>query len=191
MKNKIIISILSLTIFFSIFKTVNAVVVAPSPICEITAEVLEIEKTRTQRPDISPENQTDYYSVKLNVSSITTYKQISERLCDADYIELVEKAGAILLLTEHNKNPIKEGQKIQTKVQFKGDAWFGGYFLSNTQTLEEAVTVEKDEDMIIEKDEEVAEQDREDEIKVDSETELNGSLIQRIINWFRRLFRLR
>ena len=68
------------------------------------------------------------------------YKQEGARSCDGSYVELAEKSGQILILGEYNKNPISEGQKIKTKIHFSGDEWFGGYFLSDIQILEDTTT---------------------------------------------------
>ena len=121
---------------------VNAVPAAPSPTCEITANVLMIEKTRTDIAGrgIPPRENFDYYRVNLDILDISTYKQEGGRSCDNSYIELAEKSGQILILEEYNKNSISEGQKIKAKIHFGGDEWFGGYFLSDIQILEDTTT---------------------------------------------------
>jgi len=76
----------------------------------------------------------------LYILNITTYKQEGFGSCDSSYVEKVEQSGAFLTLAEYEKNPIKEGQKIKAKIHFGGDEWFGGYFLSNIQILEDTAT---------------------------------------------------
>jgi len=136
---------------------VYAVPAAPSPICEITAVVSGLEKTRTntEKPDIKGPNgitmagegrkNFDYYKVNLNILSISTYGQIEyeqkdDLSCNYSYIKRAEQSGQTLTLTEYNKNPILIGQKIKAKINFSGDEWFSGYFLSDIQLLENIIT---------------------------------------------------
>ena len=104
--------------------------------------VLKVEKTRTYFSGLGQPSRQDfkYYKVKLDILNITTYKQEGFGSCDSSYVEKVEQSGAFLTLAEYEKNPIKEGQKIKAKIHFGGDEWFGGYFLSDIQILEDATT---------------------------------------------------
>jgi len=139
--NNKIIFILIASIF--IVQSVNAVPAAPSPTCEIVAIVLNIQKVGISvRSDFveSPSKVFECYKVKLDILNITTYKQEGFGSCDSSYVEKVEQSGAFLTLAEYEKNPIKEGQKIKAKIHFGGDEWFGGYFLSDIQILEDATT---------------------------------------------------
>ena len=103
---------------------------------------IKVEKTRTYFGGLGqpPRQDFEYYKVKLDILNITTYKQEGFGSCDSSYIERAEQSGQILTLAEYEKNPIKEGQKIKAKIHFGGDEWFGGYFLSDIQILEDAAT---------------------------------------------------
>ena len=126
-----------------VVQIVNAVPAAPSPTCEVTANVLKIEKTRTNIEGLGqpPRKDFDYYKVSLDFLEITTYKEEGISSCDNSYLD--EQSLPILSLAEYNKNPISEGQKIKAKIHFDGDEWFNGYFLSDTLILED-ITTEKD-----------------------------------------------
>lgn len=131
-------TIILITSVFAV-QIVNAVPAAPSSTCEITANVLMIEKTRTdiKGRGMPPREDFDYYKVSLDILDISTYKQEGGRSCDNSYIELAEQSDLISTLAEYNKNPISEGQKIKAKINFSGDEWFSGYFLSDIQILED------------------------------------------------------
>ncbi|OGK40184.1 hypothetical protein A2954_01570 [Candidatus Roizmanbacteria bacterium RIFCSPLOWO2_01_FULL_37_12] len=86
---------------------------------------------------LPPRQDFDYYQVNIDIQEITTSKQEGVRSCDNSYLELAEKSGQILTLTEYAKNPVSEGQKIMGKIRFEGDEWFGGYFLSGIRILED------------------------------------------------------
>ena len=142
-KNKIIISIFILIASIFIAQVVYAVPAAPTPTCEIIATVLNIEKVGVViHKDFveSPSKVFKCYKVKLDILNITTYKQEGVGSCDNSYVERVEQSGAILTLTEYEKNPIEEGQKIRAKIQFGSDEGFSSYFLSDIQILEDAAT---------------------------------------------------
>jgi hypothetical protein len=127
--NKLFLICFSLLFFFLFNRQiVLAVPAAPSPVCEIMAEIINLEKTKTQRPDVPAENQFDYYKVNLKISSISTWQKEGTRVCDNSLIESAQ--NSILTAEEYNLQPILVGQKIKAKITFDGDEWFGGYFLS-------------------------------------------------------------
>ena len=116
---------------------VVAVPAAPSPTCEITAEVqkLVMERTNIQVLSQPPRQDFDYYKVTLDITNINTFQPEGASSCDNSYIEFAEKTGQILKLTEFNKNRIQAGQKIKAKIHFQGDEWLNGYYLSDIQIL--------------------------------------------------------
>ncbi len=136
MRNKILILILVASVFAIQFA--NAVPAAPSPTCEIIANVLNVEKTRTNI--LGQSSRQNYYSLNLDILNISIHKQEGDFSCDNSYIDSAEKSGQILILDEYNKNPISEGQKIKAKIHLGGDERFNGYFLSDIQILEGATT---------------------------------------------------
>lgn len=133
LRNKSVIAILVMCIFA--IQVVNAVPAAPSPNCEITANVLKIEMTGTNTSNESGLATFLYYKVNLDILEIATYKQEGTRLCDNSYIESAEGSSQILTLNEYNKTKISEGQKIKGKIHFGGDELLGGYFLSDIQVV--------------------------------------------------------
>src|SRR3972149_4877699 len=136
MKNSIIIPVSILVMVFLTFQIVMAAPAAPSPTCEITANIVGIEKTRTNfegRAYLTPRQDFDYYKVRLKILEITIYKQEGTLSCDSSYIASAEKSGQILSVGEYDKNPISVGQTIKAKIHFGGDEWFSGYFLSDVE----------------------------------------------------------
>jgi hypothetical protein len=148
MRNKIV--ILIVLILEALFLTSQIVIgervqrepAAPSSVCEITANVLDIKKVKTNMKGVGipPRKDFYYYEVNLDILDISTHRSESfSRPCDNSYIESVKKyGGAILSLKAYNEMPIKKGQKIKALIHFGGDEWFHGYFLSPLQILEEA-----------------------------------------------------
>jgi hypothetical protein len=140
MVNKNIILISTLIVFILLTQPSNSVSAAPSPYCEITAKVLNIEKTRTNFQNISggpSRGDFDYYAVKLDILEITMYKQVEEQYgiigsCDKSYAETAERAGRMIVLGDYN---VSDGQKIRGIIHFGGDEWFGGFFLSDINVL--------------------------------------------------------
>jgi len=149
MRNKIIIPIFILIAIGFVGQVVYAAPAAPSPTCEITATISGLEKTRTNMEGLGrpPRENFDYYKVNLYILDISTYKQEGGRSCDNSYIEHAEQSGQKLSLTEYNKNPISTGQKIKAKINFGGDEWFSGYFLSDIQILEGTTIPQDTEDI--------------------------------------------
>lgn len=115
---------------FSLADISYAVPAAPSPICAIDATVLTVQKVKTNIGGLGnpPREDFYYYAVKLKIQSSSVYQQEGFGSCD-NLINLEQ--DSILHLTEYDKVPIKAGQKINAKIRFGGDEWFGGYFLSD------------------------------------------------------------
>ena len=192
-------------------KFVSAVPAAPSPTCEIMANVLKIEKSRTDfASGPRPGEDFDYYRVNLDIFEITTYTQEGEMPCDNSYIERAEQyKGYIVFVEEYNKNPILEGQKIKAKVHFSGDELFHGYFLldiikeKKDQAEEVKIVggaeIKKEKDLKTENIEEDGQtiindqQEKIEETENIGEEKLQKSFIVRIFNsiksFFLRLFR--
>lgn len=138
MKNSILFGSILVVVFLT-FQIVMAVPAAPSPTCKITANIVGIEKTRTNfegRAD-PPRQDFDYYKVRLKILEITIYKQEGTLSCDSSYIASAEKSGQILSVGEYDKNLISVGQTIKAKIHFGGDEWFSGYFLSDVEVVTE------------------------------------------------------
>ncbi len=139
MKSKTIILLFICLINVFAAQVVYAVPAAPGPTCEITAEVLRAEKTRMniKGGGNPPREDFDFYRIELKIFEISTYEQEEPLSCDSSFMESAEKSGQILSLDEYNKNPISQGQKIKAKINFSGDEWFNGYFLSDIKILED------------------------------------------------------
>lgn len=116
----------------------SGVVAIEGLICEITANVISLEKTRTTNEVLRepPKENFDYYEVSLDILEITTSQQGVFFSCDDSYVEMVGKARQILTITEYDKNPIQENQRIKAKIQSNGDEFFNGYFISEISVLE-------------------------------------------------------
>ena len=102
-----------------------AVPAAPSPICAINATVLTVQKVKTNISGLGQPPRTDfyYYSVKLKIGSSS-----------CDNLKNSEQ-DSILSLVDYDKSPVSVGQKIDAKINFEGDEWFNGYFLSEIKVL--------------------------------------------------------
>ena len=156
MLNKNIILISTLMIFIVIIQPSSSVSAAPSPYCEITAKVLNIEKTRTNFQNIpkGPSREDfDFYKVKLDVLEIKMHKQVEvvygmNGSCDESYAERAERAGWMIVLRDYN---ISEGQKIRAIIHFEGDEGFGGFFLSDVSSLVDERVNDSTEDKIEQK----------------------------------------
>lgn len=157
MVNKNIILISTLIIFILLTQPSSSVSAQPSPFCEITAKVLNIEKTRTNFQNIpgGPSREDfDYYAVKLDILEITMNKQVEEQYgiigsCDKSYAETAERAGRMIVLGDYN---VSEGQKIRGIIHFGGDEWFGGFFLSDINVLADERVNDTINDEIAQKD---------------------------------------
>lgn len=157
-----ILSIILLINFFGI-QAINGGIVAPSVMCEIIADVLQVEMAETDFEGLRispitdnvsqvempranqfkgvgmpPRTDFEYWKVKLDITEITTFRKNSGDLgsCDNSYIETAEKVSHIMSLSDYNNNPIQQGQKIRATIEFGGDEWFNGSFLENVQILE-------------------------------------------------------
>ncbi len=136
MKYIAIILFFILSLFTS--QLINAVPAAPSPICGIKADVLNIEKTQKE----SFGYNTEYYSVSLIIKDVTTITQ-EKVTCDMLY-KKDSQINSILTLEDYDKTPISIGQIIKTDIHFGGDERFNGNFLSNIQILEETIIPPKE-----------------------------------------------
>ena len=120
--------------FLTVQKTL-AVPAAPSPVCEITAEVSEIENIKTTTPPLSAApGKVEYYSVKLQILECSAYRQEGDKHCEELY-PLNSEKEVILSLKEHEKKPIEKGEQIKAKIHFGGDEWFHGIFLTDILIL--------------------------------------------------------
>lgn len=127
------------TVIFSLFfisvSLVSAVPAAPSPTCEIEADVLGAKKTKKiTLPINAPSQEIEYYSVNLKILKVSTFQDEGPATCDNLYPVNSEKE-TILFPNEYNKNPVMEGQRIKGQFHFGGDERFGGIFLSNISII--------------------------------------------------------
>jgi hypothetical protein len=130
-KTLLIFAILFMIIFNSLI--VNAVMAAPSPICEITGVVLDVIETKNNSLD---------YRISLDIIEISTFKQEGEIYCDNKYIERInDYHGALITLTEYNLNPLIKGQKINAKIHFSGDERSSRFSLTDVNILEQVTSL--------------------------------------------------
>jgi len=123
---KVLVAIIAVVTLIGFYDTSYAVPAAPSSICEATADVLKSEKATGSKKE--------YYSVLLKILNISTLQKEQNMACEKLYAVNSEQK-TILNLSEYNKRPIKVGQKIKTKMQFGGDEWFNGVFLTDISIL--------------------------------------------------------
>ncbi len=121
--------------FFTFVNLALAVSSAPSPICEIVGDVLNVEKTTTITPPLNaPSQKIKYYSVRLKIISVSTYQEddLTKNFgtCDSLY-SVNSKQETILFSDEYSKSPLIKGQQIKGRLHFSGDERFSGIFLSN------------------------------------------------------------
>ncbi|MEM4366901.1 MAG: hypothetical protein QW035_02100 [Candidatus Anstonellales archaeon] len=108
-----------------------AVPAAPMPICSITAEVASVEHVQQKINSMFGEKRRiEYYSVKLNIENYTTQEYVNGRGCDWEYISRSKESKIIVGKEEYEANPFYAGGRISGSMQFRGDEWFSGYFLS-------------------------------------------------------------
>lgn len=130
---------LTITIFMISF--VYAVPAAPSSICEITANVLDVAKKQAVIGSFVPspngENIINYYDINIDIIGISTYKEERNIYCDENYTKNVESHDYPVILHEdkYNLTPILVGQRIKARIDFGGDEFFHGYFLSNVNII--------------------------------------------------------
>jgi len=104
---------------------------APSVTCSINAEVLGVEKKRTNFPESAlsaGRADFDYYLINVEISNISTFDSLGGGSCDDTLIKIVEDQGIILQSQDYESNPLTNGQKINADIKFGGDEWFHGYF---------------------------------------------------------------
>lgn len=126
-------------IIFSSFlisaRLASAVPVAPSPTCEIEADVLGVEETKTITPPINaPSQEIERYSINLKILKVFTFRDEGFTTCDSLY-QINSEKETILFPDEYNKSPFVVGQRINGRVHFSGDERFHGIFLSNTSVI--------------------------------------------------------
>ncbi len=111
-----------------------AVTVEPGPVCDISATVLNVEKTRTNIAGLGypPRKDFDYYAVELSVHISTVYQDTGVGSCASLNNT---KQNVIIQTHEYDKFPIAIGQYIKGRVQYRGDEWFNGYFLFDMAAL--------------------------------------------------------
>ena len=127
-----------LLVLFSVlisYSESRAVPAPPHPICVINATVLDIQKTKTQIGGRGPNySYVDHYAVKLKIYNSSVVRQ-SEFGVSCDKL-INSEQDSILHLSEYDKSPIKTGQEINANIEFRGDEWFHGYFLSDIKILD-------------------------------------------------------
>lgn len=109
---------------------------APSPYCQITADVMSVDR-KSAVSEMAPEIINEYYSVNLNISEISNFQQEGDRLCDNNYLEVVKNSGFILSLDEYDVVPVFPGQRIKGVIHFSGDEFFSGYRLASIEILDD------------------------------------------------------
>jgi len=83
---KKILSVIIIAINLSGTVQLYAVPAAPGPTCEVSAQVLDIEKIKTTTAPINAQpREIEYYSVKIRISRCITYKQEGDRNCAEIY----------------------------------------------------------------------------------------------------------
>ncbi len=120
-------------------KNILAVPAAPSPSCEVTAEVLEIKKESRwiERTNDSP-RKVSYFvlkarDIKISTDAASSVKQ--DGFCENTMKAIVERDNGILIVREDT--PLSLGQKFKAKVHWDGDEHWQGTFASNIQILDD------------------------------------------------------
>ena len=133
MKHKLL-----LTVFILLFSVIPAQIIkavpsAPSPTCQISARVLNIEKVEETKDFKGNQlsNVYVYYKVNLNITSIDTIKQEGLYECDNDYITRAEDTFQTIKSEDYNIGPIYSGQIIIANIHFSGDEYRSGWYLSS------------------------------------------------------------
>ena len=108
----------------AITKEVTEAPPTESPVCNLEANILAIEK--------NPANG-DYYDVSIEVNSVNISRASEPSACDANYGEQIRKSGLTLKTSEYLKQVVQKGDIIRAKVRFTGDGTLTGYFLSDIQ----------------------------------------------------------
>jgi len=127
-KKVLLIAVFSLAVAFLNSKIASAVPAAPSPICEINAQVISLKEF------------SNYYRVYLDISDIKVLSGEGIVECNDSYIRNAEIDGAGLILDEYKKNLISVGQKIKASIHFGGDENSAFHFnLSNIQIIDSGV----------------------------------------------------
>lgn len=136
-------------LFFFSSTTAEASPVVPGPVCRVTFEVLEV-KRREVVPDravgeVIRGNDVgfEYYQVSLDGQSIATDLSQGDVECDSKYLQSLEDSGAILLPDDYQEVPLSKGAKVGAKVNYSGDEWFAGYFLSSVEIVEDLADGER------------------------------------------------
>jgi len=144
MRKTILILAFILISSISSVKIANAVPAAPSPFCEIVADVLDVKKVKRKFDLNILEIFKGYYNFDLNVIEISTSIQEGGMTCDNSYIDLIKQSGGAMLYSDdYNKNltyigQTYIGQKIKAQVHYGGDENFHGFFLLDVQILEDS-----------------------------------------------------
>lgn len=151
----LITSLVSGIVVLCYFKTiVLAVPAAPSPLCEVKAQILDMtyqqQEIRTASysrsssknyPSPSP-NEIRYFSTKLKILSTKLLKNNgTSRSCSEIYKETSEIPGVILSESEFDKLPVAPEQQIQAKLHFSGDEFFGGIIMTDVKVTGGKATV--------------------------------------------------
>jgi len=139
--NYFIIAILVFSIFSTSVNLVLAAPVASSPTCEIKADVLSVEKTKTVTPPINaPSQEIEYYSVNLKILKVSTLQDEGRKTCDDLYPVNSEKE-TIIFPDDYGQTFFTSGQRIRGQVHFSGDERFHGTFLSNVSVISQQISI--------------------------------------------------
>jgi len=110
-----------------------------APVCTFNGSVQSVSDLIEQN---KLDRQSKYYLVKINFD-----KKGLE--CDDETGPIYREGDIILTESEYNKYPIKTGDYISGNIQFSGDEYLGGYFLSNVFNLLNSITLEGNKEAFI------------------------------------------
>ena len=127
--NSIIKFLLISSFIFLLSVPALAVPAAPSSLCEIEATVKKIQY-----------NSADYQKLILKVNKIRAVKEAGINLCNDEYIQIIEKDGALFYIGDSPAKSLTDGEKIKANIQFGGDEKLHGNFIKNVEVINTANT---------------------------------------------------
>jgi hypothetical protein len=122
--------------FFSLFFSSNyvlAVPMAPSPNCEIIADVLDVVKTNARPTIFEPERNYEYYVVNLKINKISLNSEGGKNCTDLYPVGSIKKTD--YSKDDYNKIPLSHGQKISGNIWLGGDERNSGLYLKKVSLL--------------------------------------------------------
>jgi len=134
--------ILILMLFINILciPSAQGVPAAPSPTCEITAKILNIEKVETKTaPIMMPSRDVEFYRLTLDILNVSTYQQEGDATCQDRYGTGPNRNQFKIMMKEYEQisHSLNSGQTIKGKVRFRGDERFHGHFISGVEIVKE------------------------------------------------------